>query len=67
MINKSYQFVLYCSIQPLDLDKQRGTSTYKYNLMFLFFDDDASVEQESNRGDFAHTKELSGVGTTCRN
>ena len=30
----------------------------KYYLIFLFFDSDACVEQESSWSEFAHTKEL---------
>ena len=40
----------------------------KYNLIFLFHDDDdACREQESNRRELAPTKELSGVGTAYGN
>ena len=39
----------------------------KNNLIFLFFDDDTYIKQESSLREFAHTKELSGVETANRN
>ena len=39
----------------------------KYNLIFLFVNSEACVEQVSNRREFAHTEEPSGVGTACCN
>ena len=35
--------------------------------MFLFFDGDACVEQDSNRREFVRTKERTGVGTVSGN
>ena len=61
-----YTWLLY-SILLLDLDKQRGAHIYKKKLIFLFFDGNACVEQESSWREFVHTKELSGVRTTSRN
>ena len=44
-----------------------NTYIKKYNLIFLFFDGDDCVEQESSQREFAHTKELSGVRTASGN
>ena len=43
----------------------RNKYVKKHNLIFLFFDGDACMEQESNQREFVYTKELSGFGTAC--
>ena len=38
-----------CRILPRELDKQRGIRIYRNIIIFLFFDGDACVKQESSR------------------
>ena len=57
-----------CCIQWLYLDKQRGICTHKkYNLIFLFFDGDIRIVQESSQREFTQTNKLLGIRIASRN
>ena len=45
--------IVFCCIQPLDHDKQRGTRIYKNIIIYLFFNGDACVELQNSRREFA--------------